>query len=85
MYKKPREKGHGDNSDNLTTIQKMAWNAHDQIFGMAADIGQQKQKNPIPATEQAFFSKAQQREALAEQEEQTKQSSIKNERDAARA
>ena len=36
----------------------MAWNAHDKIFGMAADIGEQKQKNPIPATEEAFFSKA---------------------------
>lgn len=59
MYKKPREKGHGSNEDNLTTIQKMAWNAHDQIFGMAADIGQSKQRNPVPATEEAFYSKAQ--------------------------
>lgn len=29
MYKKPRDKPEGGNADNLTTIQKMAWNAHD--------------------------------------------------------
>ena len=42
MYKKARETRPGDNQDNLTTIQKMAWNAHDKIFGLAADIGQGK-------------------------------------------
>ena len=39
MYKKARETRPADNQDNLTTIQKMAWNAHDKIFGLAADIG----------------------------------------------
>ena len=41
MYKRAREKPH-ENEDNLTTIQKIAWNAHDKIFGLAADIGQHK-------------------------------------------
>ena len=43
MYKKPREKGYED-STNLTTIQKLAWNAHDKIFGMAA--GENAQQKP---------------------------------------
>ena len=47
MRKKPRDKPHNDD-EGLATIQKMAWNAHDQIFGMAADIGQAKGKNPAP-------------------------------------
>ena len=67
MYKKARDKTH-ENEDNLTTIQKIAWNAHDKIFGMAADIGQHKQQNPIPATEEGFYSKAKQKEPLAVEE-----------------
>ena len=39
MYKKPRDRPTG-NQDNQTTIDKLAWGAHDKIFGMAADIGQ---------------------------------------------
>ena len=66
----------------MTTIQKIAWNAHDKIFGMAADIGQHKQENPIPATEEGFYSKAKQREALVEEE--AKQPSAKQQRDAER-
>ena len=57
MYKRARDKPEGE-EDNMTTIQKIAWNAHDKIFGMAADIGQHKQQNPIPATEEGFYSKA---------------------------
>lgn len=38
MYKRARDKPEGE-EDNMTTIQKIAWNAHDKIFGMAADIG----------------------------------------------
>ena len=85
MYKKPRERPAAEaGQDNLTTIQKLAWNAHDKIFGMAADIGAQKPKNAVPATEEAFFSKAQQREALADIDK-IKQGSSKNARDADRA
>lgn len=58
MYKKPREKPTESATDNQTTIQKLAWGAHDKIFGMAADIGVGKANNAIPATEEAFFSKA---------------------------
>ena len=58
MRKKPRDKPHQDD-ESLATIQKMAWNAHDQVFGMAADIGAAKgKKKPVPQTEEGFFSKA---------------------------
>ena len=70
MYKRARETRPPENTDNLSSIQKIAWNAHDKIFGMAADIGQQRDNNPIPQTEEAFFSKAKQREALAEQQQE---------------
>jgi len=36
----------------------LAWGAHDKIFALAADIGQDKANNPVPVTEEAFFSKA---------------------------
>ena len=52
---------------------------------MAADIGEKKAKNNMPpATEEAFFSKAKQREALAQDPQEEKQSSLKK-RDVERA
>jgi len=42
MYKKARETRPQESQDNQTTIQKLAWGAHDKIFGLANDISQQK-------------------------------------------
>ena len=42
MRKKPREKPQGQDDESLATIQKMAWNAHDKIFGMAEEMGKAK-------------------------------------------
>ena len=45
MYKRARDKPH-ENEDNLSTIQQLAWGAHDKIFGMAGDVKKEKARNP---------------------------------------
>ena len=54
----PNVRGAHEKTNQLNTIQKMCWNAHDQVFKLADGLADDKKNQEVPVTQQNFYSKA---------------------------